>query len=299
MFLTVKNLGLTQTKVKVFYLIIRWPILNTNIHIRARWTITCRRWPCTRNLTSWYVLFAAVTIYANPLIDLVTAQPQSTSNTGIYDPNLGPVDVLQRHWERNRLPVLPQPAISLPLLPSSLPASSSASTAGSPSHPIPSSGSLVQSHPSTRRTRNSRTVTDGTNPRTMAFYPKHWKNVLEWAKQYFRVYIVYDNGFPNNIVGLREAKDLIYKASALYLSQGRGIVESGNIFIILSISQYWLQRLCRAWCQQRYDVASKFLIVISIWFYLTSTVIVRFTLKLLRSVGSWRYSPGRWSLPTP
>ena len=72
----------------------------------------------------------------------------------------------------------------------------------------------------------------------MAFYPKHWKNVLEWAKQYFRVYIVYDNGFPNNIVGLREAKDLIYKASALYLSQGRGIVESGNIFIILSISQY-------------------------------------------------------------
>jgi hypothetical protein len=66
----------------------------------------------------------------------------------------------------------------------------------------------------------------------MAFYPKRWKNVIEWAKQYFRVYIACKSGFPNNLVGLQEAKDLLLKALALHQSQGLGDVEPGNMLIL-------------------------------------------------------------------
>jgi hypothetical protein len=158
----------------------------------------------------------------------VTPSHPAAPATGI-DPNLGhvsvsqqPTDVLQHHWALNRPPNLPWPtttpaqhlAVSSPLPPSSLPALSS-TPATSPG--LPSLGSEM-SRPSTRRTRNSRTTTDGNNARTMAFYPKHWKQVIEYAKQTFRVYLACNNGFPSNIVGIREAKDLLQKSLVLYRS---------------------------------------------------------------------------------
>jgi hypothetical protein len=64
---------------------------------------------------------------------------------------------------------------------------------------------------------------DGTNPRTAAFYPSRWQEVISMAKLRHRNSIALDNAFPQatSIVGdSKDAMECLTEALAEYRHQG-------------------------------------------------------------------------------
>lgn len=104
--------------------------------------------------------------------------------------------MLQAHYARNRVPKAPHPS-HIRRTPSTNP----------PPHPPP---------PPPGNTGN---VTC-----TFSSYPDKWQEVISHAKLTFRAYIAGQDGFPDAVKGVEEARECLEDALAVHLEEG-GIVE--------------------------------------------------------------------------
>lgn len=100
--------------------------------------------------------------------------------------------MLQAHYARNRTPKAPNPS-RIRRTPAANP----------PPPPIPRS--------------------DNT-PRTYTSHPEQWQQVISHAKRTFRAYIAGQDGFPDAVQGVEEARECLEDALAVHLEEG-GTVE--------------------------------------------------------------------------
>lgn len=104
--------------------------------------------------------------------------------------------MLQAHYARNRTPKAPNPSRTR-RAPESSP----------PSPPSPNLDS---------------------DTRKLNSYPSCWQEVINYAKQTFRAYIAGQDGFPDGVRGMEEARECLDDALAVYLEDG-GRVEPGTL----------------------------------------------------------------------
>ena len=64
--------------------------------------------------------------------------------------------------------------------------------------------------------------------RTFSSYPPQWQEVITYAKQSFRAYIAGQNGFPDPLDGVKEARECLDNALAAHLEDA-GVVEPGKL----------------------------------------------------------------------
>ncbi|KAF9786188.1 hypothetical protein BJ322DRAFT_1020281 [Thelephora terrestris] len=124
--------------------------------------------------------------------------------------------VLQAHYARNRTPKAPNPS----------------RVRRTPSVTLPPSFQLEQEG-------------SGTAPRTLGSYPSQWQDVINYAKRSFRAYVAGENGFPDPLTGVEEARECLDDALAVHLEDG-GVVEPGHEInkemIMLVYAESWLLR---------------------------------------------------------
>lgn len=85
--------------------------------------------------------------------------------------------------------------------------------------------------PKQRARRHSRGV-KRLSPDTLAFYPRHWKNVLEDAKSHWHLHIAVKHAFPERTTDLEEASSIINRAIDNY--EHKDELEDGIDFFLFS-----------------------------------------------------------------
>jgi hypothetical protein len=113
--------------------------------------------------------------------------------------------VLARHHQRNGKPKPPDPQDLQDIR-----------TKGSQQPHKPSHSPSDQGNANNDRKHNLRPL-DGDrgavqDPTLLKFYPHIWRDVLEHAKEKFRLFLTSVNAFPTRILGLQEAKDCLTEA---------------------------------------------------------------------------------------
>jgi len=62
-----------------------------------------------------------------------------------------------------------------------------------------------------------------------------WRQVLESAKEKFRVFLTTDNGFPSRELGLQEAKDCLMEALVDFRKSDRKVEKGAYAIIYLQL----------------------------------------------------------------
>jgi hypothetical protein len=149
---------------------------------------------------------------------------------------------LQDHWNRNGSPRLPtsdflsslggtgprSTSIALPSRSTSFnsdladsQASIRATTETLIDHTSPHPSDYSTHSAKHRAPRNSKSTTDGMNPKTVAYYNKqaHWKLIFVNAKDKVRNSLLLVNGFPSPLVLMQEANESLNEALSEYISK--------------------------------------------------------------------------------
>lgn len=150
-------------------------------------------------------------------------------------------DVVGKHYQRNRVPLPPDP-IQLNKIRSQGNRGASVETGVDGKR----SGTSMDDEEEKTRTRHhsQRGYSKSTNPKRLSFYPPQWRDVLESAQKLWRSWMALECGFPDRGIEehLDKAKQCITDALREHQENG-GKVEKGTYLLFVTVSN--LTSLCR------------------------------------------------------